>query len=73
MLCMVFCWRNDVLMLIELYMCILNKFNIFIVFSLYVCICCEDIIDNIYCCCDVISWRFVKGLNKIYEDLLYNF
>lgn len=45
MLCMVFCWRNDVLMLIELYMCILNKFNIFIVFSLYVCICCEDIID----------------------------
>lgn len=73
MLCMVFCWRNDVLMLIELYMCILNKFNIFIVFSLYVCICCEDIIDNICCCCDVISWRFVKGLNKIYEDLLYNF
>lgn len=73
MLCMVFCWRNDVLMLIELYMCILNKFNIFIVFSLYVCICCEDIIDSICCCCDVISWRFVKGLNKIYEDLLYNF
>lgn len=73
MLCVVFCWRNDVLMLIELYMCILNKFNIFIVFSLYVCICCEDIIDNICCCCDVISWRFVKGLNKIYEDLLYNF
>lgn len=73
MLCMLFCWRNDVLMLIELYMCILNKFNIFIVFSLYVCICCEDIIDNICCCCDVISWRFVKGLNKIYEDLLYNF
>lgn len=73
MLCIVFCWRNDVLMLIELYMCILNKFNIFIIFSLYVCICCEDIIDNICCCCDVISWRFVKGLNKIYEDLLYNF
>lgn len=60
-------------MLIELYMCILNKFNIFIVFSLYVCICCEDIIDNICCCCDVISWRFFQGLNKIYEDLLYNF
>lgn len=73
MLCTAFRRRNDVSTSIELYTCTLNKFNTFIVFSSHACICCEDIIDNICCCCDVTSRRLAKGSNKIYEDLPHNF